>query len=129
MIKLLHEEKFLPEFIIKKVLYIERHLNVDRMTLTQHLTEHINNVDMKHEYTENDIRDCLKWLIKNPTKPFEVEYNTATQKITKWVVRIPFDDYRDMSISIRGYRIITAWVNDLNDNHRTLDLSKYDDSI
>lgn len=56
-------------------------------------------------------------------KPFEIE--TTYDKVTKYVIRISFDNERDISVVIRFNTIITAWINYKEDVHKTLDKSKY----
>lgn len=46
--------------------------------------------------------------------------------ISKYVVRMKYNDTHDISIAIGGKTVITAWVNFKDDVHHTLDLSKYD---
>jgi hypothetical protein len=76
--------------------------------------------------------ECLASLKDEPIDPFEVEVEKAVDGkilVTKYVVRIPYDKNRDISVSIRGNKIITAWLNFVDDVHHTLDLSKYDDTL
>lgn len=60
----------------------------------------------------------------NPLEPFEVE--VEDNKIVKCVVRTRYDDNKDICIVFRYGIIITAYLDDINDNHETLDYSKYE---
>ena len=86
---------------------------------------------------------ALKSIQKNKTKPFEIEVMYDNKKrdyiITKYVVRVSYDETRDVSFVIvpvldryskkfRG-RIKTAWLNDKEDIHSTLNVSKYAKSL
>lgn len=59
---------------------------------------------------------------------FEVELNEEN-RIKKFLVRSPYNEFLDLIlVCIKKYNNIfikTAWTNDKNDNHKTLDLSKY----
>ena len=60
----------------------------------------------------------------NPLEPFEVE--VKDNKVVKCVVRTRYDDNKDICIVFRYGIIITAYLDDINDNHETLDYSKYE---
>jgi hypothetical protein len=132
MIKLLHIEKNIPVKVLKRVENIQRKLDVGQMVLSRHIQEHLEGGDHKHGYTKEGLMSCLKTLSTNPVDPFEVEVDVKDANsfyITKYVVRVPYDSKRDISVSIRGNKIITAWLNQVDDIHHTLDLSKYDDAF
>lgn len=68
----------------------------------------------------------------NRTKPhllFEVEceYDTETRydEITKAVIRAEWNEIKDVTVVIRKGIIVTAWLQDKDDKHHTLDDSKY----
>ena len=77
--------------------------------------------------TKEGIINCLKRIKEKPVRPFEVEVDTGwyIPRITKWVVRVPYNETLDISIAVRDYKVVTAWVNHNKDIHTTLDLSKY----
>jgi hypothetical protein len=131
VIKLFHIQKFLPNEVINVCLYLEK--VTTGYFLSEHMKKHINSPDFKHAITEDKIYDCLNKLKSSPVKPFEVELNIDNNHkqytVTKWVVRVSYNDNKDISIAVRGHKVVTAWLNDKNDVHSTLDLDKYADSI
>lgn len=52
-----------------------------------------------------------------------IEYDSDVDKI---VVRVGYDEYRDIVLVIKGNLVITVWTNNKNDNHYTLDGSRYE---
>jgi hypothetical protein len=131
MIKLLHIEKNIPEKVLKIVKYLQEKLNVDNLIFSRHIQEHLSGSDRKHSYNKDGLLKVLKLLNSNPVEPFEVEVDVNDGKfyVTKYVIRTKYDDIYDISISIRGKKIITAWLNTHDDIHYTLDLSKYDEGF
>lgn len=132
MIKLLHIEKNIPQSVLSEVLNTQSKLHVDGMFVSRHIQEHFDWGDHKHGYTKEGLFACLKEMKKNPVTPFEVEVSVSPDKhfvVTKYVVRLPYDSSRDISIAIRGKKVITAWLNHVTDTHKTLDLSKYEESL
>lgn len=91
--------------------------------LSFHLQEHIENPDNKHNYTENDIYNCLDKIKSRNAYLFEVA--EENNKVTKAVYRVKMNDNYNMCIVIRANLIVTAWLNRINDTHATLDKSKY----
>ena len=67
-----------------------------------------------------------------PKKYEIVELEQQNGRNTKYVIRYEFDEKYDMCLVIRPnsrnktYSIITTWLNCSEDNHTTLDTSKYD---
>jgi hypothetical protein len=132
MIKLLHIEKYIPDSVLKTVAWLQGRIDVTKMSLSRHIQEHLEGGDHKHGYNKESLLKCVQSLKDNPVDPFEVEVEVRPNNkhfITKFVVRIPYDRDRDISVSIRGNKIITAWLNHVDDIHHTLDLSKYSDSL
>lgn len=57
---------------------------------------------------------------------FEVETDDRRKVVTKFAARVSYDDRRDLVIVIANTgKVITVWTNDKNDQHATLDISKY----
>ena len=132
MIKLLHIEKNIPVNVLKTVTWLQSKIDVTKMLLSRHIQEHLEKGDHKHGYNKEGLLKCIQNLKDNPVDPFEVEVEIKPDNknfITKYVVRVPYDKDRDISVSIRGNKIITAWLNHVDDIHYTLDLSKYDDGL
>ena len=90
--------------------------------LSNHLWEHIE-LSKKARY-DIDAK-TLYHIVKSieSCEPFEVE--VVDNKVVKCVVRVKYDDNRDISIVVREGFILTAWLNDSTDLHFTLDKSKY----
>lgn len=99
--------------------------------LSNHLWKHIEededkryDIDLSLLYlivkrlSENGLRDSNREGI------FEVE--VENEEVTKCVVRCIYDRNRDISIVFRKGLVVTAWLNDKNDLHNTLDESKYE---
>lgn len=128
MIKLLHIEKGIPQAILNEVLSIQRNLSQRNLELSRHIVCRLENCNHKHHYTGDELISCVERLKSNPVIPFEVEvaFYNGVVIIKKYVVRIKYNDTQDISVVIRGDKIITAWINDRDDAHKTLDLSKYD---
>ena len=88
-----------------------------RLSLTRHATQR-----------------CADWNVEAPThvnfryaQIFEIDM--VGDKVSKIVCRVPYDGQYDlcMAIGMRGGpTVITLWLNDLNDKHNTLNLSRYD---
>lgn len=126
MIKLWHSDVFIPQklyhqverqktrFILNKK-HKSYHLILDRLNNNKH--------DIKHDYTEKDVDDIVMKIMYSDIKPFEIE--TTDNKVSKYVIRISYDNERDISVVIRFNTIITAWINHKEDIHKTLDKSKY----
>jgi hypothetical protein len=57
-----------------------------------------------------------------------IEAEVVDKKLTKVLVRLPYDDKRDllMALSVPEFRVKTVWFNLKSDIHCTLDKSKYD---
>lgn len=131
MTKLLHIEKNIPEKVLKVVKNLQEKLNPDNLVLSRHIQEHLEKGDRKHSYNREGLFNVLKSLKKNPIIPFEVEVDVKDNGfwVNKYVVRLQYDTTYDISISIRGKMVITAWLNRFDDTHFTLDLSKYDNDL
>ena len=92
--------------------------------LSNHLWEHIE----MHNKARYDIDVARLFLIvksidESNCHPFEVEVDNGI--VTKCVIRVKYDDNRDISIVARDGFIVTCWVNSNDDLHATLDKSKY----
>ena len=131
---LLHIQKFMPDFLIKLCMSDEQYIDKSYV-LSWHMKEHLANPNFKHDIEYKKLLDCVNSLKQSPVKPFELEVvindnptgknNNKTYAITKWVVRMPYDDGRDISVVVRDNVIITAWLNNKDDIHCTLDLYQY----
>ena len=100
-------------------LHGKNHLLIWKQTLRAYLLADRIGIEKIYEAIEN-----AKAV---NTKPFEIGTNNGL--LSKFVIRTQYDARRDISIvfycSIK--QIWTAWLNDSNDLHTTLDESKYAD--
>ena len=141
MEKLFHKDVFIPnEFQLTLVQMQQQFLGY---RLSQHLQDHIKDnettFDRKHDYTKEEVLSKLDTIKGNPREVFEVEARKGKEewKVTKFCIRIPFDDKNDMCVAIRpdytdsstfyrfGFLIVTIWINSNEDSHTTLDTTKY----
>lgn len=97
---------------------------------SEHLLKHFKNKDKKHNIDYDKFVEIVNNLyyrdnekFNKHTEVFEVEENSHI--ITKAVFRCPYDNKYDICIVIRYGRVVTAWLSDIFDNHRTLDNKKY----
>lgn len=136
--KLFHKDVFIPEWSIRDAIILQQ--NLKDYSISKHLKEHLEDKykDRSHYYIESVLNTCLKTLNKTPREPFEIElsksYRTFGERkwvVTKYCVRIPYDDSQDIVVSIRpkydinSNLIVTAWMNSNKDHHYTLDKTKY----
>lgn len=119
--KLYHKDVFLPEEIAEAA---KDMLNDPAFHFSGHLKDHLEKPDQKHLLTEDAVWRAINNLKKSPVTPFEVETNR--NKVTKAVFRTTFDKDTDISIVIRKHIVVTAWLNKKDDDHSTLDTSKYE---
>ena len=144
--KLFHKDVYIPdEFKLTLVQMQQQFLGYK---LSKHLQEHIEDnettFDRKHDYTKEEVLSKVDTIKGNPREVFEVEvsrdkktYRTEDWVVTKFCIRIPFNDNDDMCIAIRpdysgsssfyryGFLIVTIWINSNEDSHTTLDTTKY----
>lgn len=127
--KLYHKDVYMPNEMIECALNRQKNINVKACLMSSHLKkDHIDNVDKKHNYTAEDIEGTLNLIKARPVKPFEVGMSLDKTYMKKYAVRIKLDDEYDISIVInaKGTKIITAWVNNREDTHKTLDPTRYE---
>lgn len=95
--------------------------------LSSHIKNHLSNPDEKHDILEIDIVRTILILRKSFISPFEVEVDN--NKVVKFVIRSRLNDIKDITIVFGvkdGFNVIkTAWLNNLDDNHYTLNTKKY----
>ena len=143
--KLFHKDVYMPKSVAESAKNCQAHFS--GYVLTQHLQEHLDAMDKNrsHNYLREALVKCLETIKDNPQEAFEVElskdyhlFKKSGWFVTKYCIRIPYDDKQDIVVSIRPYydaeknkfisnknRVITAWLNDNKDDHVTLDSSKY----
>jgi len=143
---LFHRDVFFPKGTDEKVRKAQEAF--DGYVVSRHLSDHIGNrEDRSHDYKSEAIYDCIDSLRTTRYDAFEVEYGkgfyefgTDDWVVTKYCVRIPYSQNQDIVVVVmpkwnkftRSYEkngnfIKTAWLNHMNDDHKTLDFSKYKD--
>lgn len=128
MNELYHIDVYMPEDFILQAK--EHQSSIRKVLFSKHLQNHLNGSDFKHDISETKLIFCIRNLILKPVKPFEVE--ALDGKVLKYVVRVPYDEQRDISIVILREKntsesplIKTAWLNFKDDSHCTLNYTKY----
>ena len=124
--KLYHKDIYLPQDLIDQS--IRQQQNTLNFAFTKHLIERIECKDRSHNsVTAEKVWNVLSKLKENPIVPFEVETENCNgkEKVTKYVIRDKCNLFEDISIVIRENKVITAYINESNDEHFTLDTSKY----
>ena len=115
---------WIPQFDIQSKQLL---LSVKR--LSNHLYDHIENSNKpRYDISIERLYNIVQGLCSQDIHPFEVEVD-CNNKVVKTVIRTPYDDNRDISIVIRYGYIVSAWLNDKNDSHISLDRSKYEVSL
>ena len=115
---------WIPQFDIQSKQLL---LSVKR--LSNHLYDHIENSDKpRYDISIERLYNIVQGLCRQDIHPFEVEVD-CNNKVVKTVIRTPYDDTRDISIVIRYGYIVTGFLNMKDDNHATLDRSKYEVSL
>ena len=124
--KLYHKDIYLPQDLINQAIHQQQ--NTTNFVFTKHLIERIECKDRSHNsVTAEKVWNVLSKLKEKPIIPFEIETENfnGKEKVTKYVVRDICNIFEDISVVIRGNRVITAYINDSTDEHFTLDSSKY----
>ena len=140
--KLFHKNCFLPEGV--QNICKDYQKNLKSYVFSNHFKEHLQNQvieDRSHTYLKDVVVTCLDSLKNVQQEVFEVElgkdyhfFGKSGWFITKYCCRIPYNDTQDLVVAIRpqyvagaivNNLIVTAWMNHHQDNHYTLDESKY----
>lgn len=124
-----HKDIYLPTELIQVVVENQKLLPTGRYSW--HLENYFSCADEKHNITKLRFARVLKRIIANPIIPFEV--TTVNGGVHKYVIRTSYNDDKDVSIVIicknmwlDGTPFIkTAWLNNKDDCHATLDKRKY----
>ena len=126
--KLYHRDIFMPERFTR---YVKLHESqITKVMFSRHLMEYFDCGEEKHDITREGILSVLKRCVLNPVEPFEVE--AAGRWVKKYVIRTSYNDTKDISIAIicKDFKSglpfdKTAWLNNKDDIHGTLDIDKY----
>lgn len=130
---LYHIDVYMPNELIEQVNHLKD--SIEDYRFSYHLRTQMEDANDKKHYIndERDFLDALNRMEEKQYLPFEVETfeNGGTVLVTKFVVRVPYDKKRDITLVIapKGEDIAvikTAWLNFKNDVHSTLDESRYE---
>lgn len=92
---------------------------------SKHLQEYFNDTKDNRNFNASDIiRIVDKLKTFDTVKCFEVETDGHT--LQKCVVRCGFNGKKDIILVFRKGLVVTAWLCNKDDNHKTLDKSKYE---
>lgn len=124
---LLHSSIYMPKYF--KSIAINQQRRLKDCSISNHFkTDHsIENRDFKHNISEVELISLVNSLAYKPVEPFEIEISKDNGKVilSKQVIRVNYKDNNDVSIVLRGNKIITAWLNKRDDVHLSLDTNKY----
>ena len=91
---------------------------------TRHLQDRIDSGNANRAFNTSGVLKAVDNLkTKKSISCFEVE--TDNNKVVKCCVRTPYNAQKDICLVIRQGVVITAWLCNRNDTHKTLDRSKY----
>ena len=94
---------------------------------SKHLKEYFDDDTERRQFDANSIIKIIEKLKTfDNIKAFEVE--TDGRELTKCVVRVGFNGKKDICLVFRKGLVVTAWLCNKDDNHKTLDKSKYERS-
>lgn len=103
----------------------------NRNIFTHHLIKHFYNKDRSHRIEYATFINILKNLYKRPQgfyyEIFEVEVENGI--VQKSCFRTHYNNTEDIIIVFRYGLIVTAWLCDINDNHKTLKENNYEKTI
>lgn len=95
-----------------------------KLKKSKHFLEKTKEYGKKYNFDKNIFDKIVSRIKTEKPIPFEIETN-GSKEVVKCCIRMPFDDHKDICIVFRKDLIVTYWFNDNNDNHYTLDESKY----
>lgn len=92
---------------------------------SRHLQEYFADNAERRQFDAESIMNIIEKLKTfDNIRAFEVE--TDGHYLTKCVVRVGFNGKKDICIVFRKGLVVTAWLCNKDDNHKTLDKSKYE---
>ena len=136
--KLFHSEVFMPDHLIELVRKINS--RIDNVRFSYHLkSQSRDNDDKKHAMSLFVLDNVIKSSKDEEINPFEIELFHVEEKrwrVTKYVFRHSYDETRDVVIVIaptingdhcdwKNVVVKTAWLNNKDDVHATLDEKRY----
>ena len=94
--------------------------------LSKHLKDYLDNDNSERRKFDLDgIMGTIEYLKRmDSVESFEVE--TENEFLTKCVVRVSYNERKDICIVFRKGLVVTAWLCSKDDTHKTLDKTKYE---
>ena len=142
---LFHSDVFVPQGAQEQVLNLQKIMK--SYFLSKHFQEHLDNQeieDRSHKYFKNAVINNLNEMISDSRtlrKAFEIElskdyhfFKKSGWFVTKFCIRLSYSQIEDLVVVLRpqyketnvvDFMVVTAWINDNRDNHKTLDTTKY----
>ena len=142
---LFHSDVFMLDDAKNQVVSLQRKMK--SYFLSKHFQEHLDNQnqeDRSHTYFKNFVLNILNEQVSDYYRlypAFEVEYSKdyhffkkSGWFVTKFCIRVPYKQDEDIAFVFRpmykdgevvDFMVVTAWINHKNDNHKTLDTTKY----
>lgn len=124
MTKLYHRDVFMPPGCLTHLIDRQWNLAYTRHALTEGVSERLTHAPRSVRFIESEVIEIERGHI-----------NWRGQDVglfitSKLVVRVPYDDRRDLVLTLRHFddgaaTVVTMWCNDKGDAHKTLDTSKY----
>ena len=116
-----HEEIYMPPGLQ------ERCMQIIKKNAPHHFTNHAwnNKDDRSHNADKNQVKKALEYLENCPSKPFEIYVNEKGYPF-RFCMRTKLNPTDDIAFVLQGNKVITFWVNETNDDHRTLKYWLYD---
>ena len=118
MIRLYHKDVYFKDYFKNDALKLVKTCK----RLSNHTMNHISNQDKKHTYTMKNLADATVKILRGQCELFEIE--TDNGKVIKCVYRVNLEN-KALCIVYRENIIVTCYVNNINDTHKTLDKNKY----
>jgi hypothetical protein len=124
--RLYHKKVYWKKELDKALCYL---ITSDYIKVTNHI-KYSTNKWCGHDRINVNKLIAIVYGCKNRTNKhylFEVEtnYSCGREWITKAVIRTEYNDYNDVVIVLRKNTIVTAWLQNKDDRHDTLDKEKY----
>ena len=117
-----------------KKVYWDKQFDVDarkimekeKYTFSNHLLKNLRYSKAKRrQITEERLSQILYNIRDRKQNYYLYEVEVKNGNVVKAVVRTSYDKENDISIVYRNECIVTAWLNEKNDRHLTLDKKKY----
>lgn len=127
--ELYHIDVYMPLSILQAARQLEKRAATARLSVhTKEWLEGTASDDAlrlyKHRYTRKNLRDALLHIARTLPTPFEVGVENG--RVFKYAVRQPLDEDNDITVVVDANGVVrTAWINSKDDQHWTLDSSKY----